>query len=111
MLNVWGMILVLRLGPSRLCRERCVNVPYALPCRTSVPDTDWHRPYSRQSTEAPSFGLGRVETDIKKSLEPVLKAYEKAQASKYATEVSSGLVLGHDHSCLATSTHNWCKLS
>lgn len=101
---------LLRLRPSFLWCERGVEMPHAVPCRASVTDTDPHHVCSRQSTEAPSFGIGRVETDIKKSLEPVLKAYDNAQASKYAKEVRSRLEFSRDHCALATSTNDWCRL-
>eukprot|EP00904_Undaria_pinnatifida_P011630 jgi/Undpi1/7598/HiC_scaffold_23.g10071.m1 len=40
----------------------------------------------RQSTKRASLGKAHVENDIKRSLEPVLTAYEKVGASKYAAE-------------------------
>eukprot|EP00904_Undaria_pinnatifida_P011900 jgi/Undpi1/7840/HiC_scaffold_23.g10312.m1 len=39
-----------------------------------------------QSTKRASLGKAHVENDIKRSLEPVLTAYEKVGASKYAAE-------------------------
>ncbi|CAN0352247.1 unnamed protein product, partial [Scytosiphon promiscuus] len=66
---------VKRNSTFRYVRQRCDTVAADLALASRM-----------QSTEAPSFGIGRVETDIKKSLEPVLKAYDNAQASKYAKE-------------------------
>lgn len=62
-------------------------------CRTHRHASDRNYPYHRQATKQTSLGKGYVENDVKKSMEKVTTAYAEVGASKYATEVSSPLVL------------------
>ena len=87
-----------------------VCILHVRPLRIMLTGTFRQRPYCRQSTKRASLGKAHVENDIKRSLEPVLTAYEKVGASKYAAEVSSILVCCRGRVTLTSICCGWHTL-